>query len=412
MLHVERMKWFHKARFGMFIHWGLYSLLGRGEAVMFHERIPTADYARLAARFRPRKFDARRWAALAVEAGMKYMVLTTRHHDGFCLFDSKADDFNSVKTAARRDFVAEYVKACRGAGLKVGLYYSLLDLRCPGYWEPAKHKASKEALVRLVHEQVRELLTNYGRIDLLWYDGGWLADSTTPKAIGKFWKAKQLNTMARRLQPRIIINNRSGPREDYDTPEQHVSASPPGRAWESCMTIGDLWPYVPRNRNIKPVGKLLQNLISSAAGEGNLLLNVGPRPDGTICRDEAVRLQAMGQWLRTNGEAIYGSQRCGLTNVMLGPWTRKGKVGYLHLFHWPGTEAVVPFVKTRALSATLLETGQRVKVRQEHNGRLVIHGLPRRPPCPSVTVIKVRFRDVPRAMKISDKAAWLTGKAR
>ncbi|MDK1032184.1 MAG: alpha-L-fucosidase, partial [Planctomycetia bacterium] len=218
--------------------------------------------------------------------------------------------------------------------------------------------------------------------------------------------------MAPRRPPRIIINNRAGRREDYDTPEQHVSASPPGRAWESCMTIGDLWPYAPRNRNMKPVGKLLQNLISAAAGEGNLLLNVGPRPDGAICKDEAVRLRAMGQWLKTNGEAIYGSQRCGLTNVMLGPWTRKGKVGYLHVFRWPGTEAVVPFVKTRALSATVLETGQRVKVRQAHNGRLVIYDLPRSPPHPSVTVIKVRFRDVPRAMKMSDKAAWLTGNAR
>ena len=146
--YSDRMKWFHQARFGMFIHWGLYSLRGRGEWTMYTDRIPTDEYAKLASKFKPRKFDADAWAGLAAEAGMKYMVLTSRHHDGFCMFDSQVSDFTSVKTAANRDFVAEYTKACRKVGLKVGLYYSLLDWRFPGYWERAKHVESSEAMAQ------------------------------------------------------------------------------------------------------------------------------------------------------------------------------------------------------------------------------------------------------------------------
>ena len=237
--YEKRLQWFHQARFGMFIHWGLYSLLKRGEWVMFQERILPSDYAKLADQFQPRKFDADAWAGLAAEAGMKYMVLTTRHHDGFCLFDSQVSDFTSVKTAARRDFVAEYAAACRRAGLKVGFYYSLLDWRFPGYFDPKKHKASSEALVQQYHDQVRELMMNYGRVDMLWYDGDWVNHGQAGITdIAGFWGAREVNAMVRRIQPQIIINNRSGTLEDLDTPEQHVTASKPGRGWESCMTMG------------------------------------------------------------------------------------------------------------------------------------------------------------------------------
>lgn len=414
MTYSERMKWFHQARFGMFIHWGLYSLLRRGEWTMFCERIPKDEYAKLAQRFNPVKFDADAWAGLAAEAGMKYVVLTTRHHDGFCLFDSKVSDFTSVKTRARRDFVAEYVSALRKAGLKVGFYYSLLDWRFPGYFEPLKDPGSAQEMVQQFHDQVRELMTNYGKIDVLWYDGDWISHGNVNVDKAQFWRSKGVNAMVRKLQPHILINNRSGIDEDLDTPEQHVTASKPGRGWESCMTIGDScgWGYIHNNPNMKTVPQLIQHLVTAAAGEGNFLLNVGPRPDGTIRNEERSRLRAIGRWLEVNGEAIYGSERCHLNPGMLGLWTAKKNTGYLNVFRWPGKEAAVPLVKTRAVSAELLGYKGKVQVRQECNGRLVIGGLPSVPPHPAASVIKVVFDEKPEAMSEKDKSAWLFGKAK
>ncbi len=410
---VERLKWFHEARFGMFIHWGLYSLLERGEWAMYVEKIPKEEYARLAGKFNPKKFDADAWAGLAAEAGMKYMVLTTRHHDGFCLFDSQVSDFTSVKTAAKRDFVADYVKAARKAGMKVGFYYSLLDWRFPGYFEPKKLKDSAEAMVHQYHAQVRELLTQYGKIDVLWYDGHWLPSD--PEAnLAEFWRAKEINAWARKSQPHIIINNRCGLDEDLDTPEQHVTASVAGRGWESCMTIGDScgWGYIHNNPNMKSVTQLLQNLVTAASGDGNYLLNIGPKPDGTVRQEESRRLLAVGQWMQRHGEAIYGCGRCNLNGGMVGMWTAKEKVGYLHILRWPGEEAVVAGVKTKAVSAELLTTGAKVGIRQEHNGRLVLTGLPKNPPDPHISVIKVTFEGTPGVIPEKDRAAWLEGKAK
>ncbi len=408
----ERMRWFHKARFGMFVHFGLYAIPGRGEWVMYRERIPTDEYAKLADRFNPKKFDADEWVSIAKQAGMKYMVVTTRHHDGFCLFDSQVSDYKSTNSPFGRDLVAEYVTACRKAGLKVGFYYSLLDWRFPGYFERDKYPDSAKAMVRQVHQQVEELMTRYGRIDVLWYDGGWVPDLPHERQAG-FWQSKKLNNMVRRHQPHILINNRSGTNEDLDTPEQHVTASDPGRGWESCMTIGDScgWGYIRNNPNFKTVPQLIQNLCRAAAGEGNYLLNVGPKPDGSIRNEETSRLKAIGEWVDTYGEAIYDSQRCDLPAGQIGLWTRKGNDAYLCIFRWPGKEAVVPLVGAKVKSATLLGEGKRLKVRQEHNGRLVLSGLPVRPPMKPANVIKVRFASEPKPLTETDKAAWLEAKA-
>jgi len=417
--YEERLRWFHQARFGMFIHFGLYSLLERGEWVMFRERIRPADYAKLADHFAPEHFDPREWARVAVEAGMKYAVFTARHHDGFCLYDSAFSDFTSVKRAAKRDFVAEYVEAFREAGLRVGIYYSLLDWRFPGYFEPREHPESAAALVQQVHDQVRELMSNYGKIDELWYDGDWISHGRrTDFPIADFWRAAELNAMVRKLQPSILINNRCGLKEDLDTPEQHVTASEPGRGWEACMTICHPagWGYVRHTTDFKTVSELLQHLVKAASGEGNFLLNVGPKPDGSLRDEETSRLRAIGDWLKTYGEGIYGSQRCDLPNdgqpgAGNGMWTRKGNTAYLFVPRWPGEELVMPLIQTKAISASLMGTGIRAKIRQEYNHRLVLSGLPDKPPHPDVSVIKIEFADEPRVVEESDTSIWLEGKA-
>lgn len=398
MSYEERLKWFHEARFGIFVHWGLYAILGRGEWVMYHERIPADEYAQLAKRFKPAKFDANAWAALAKEAGARYMVLTTRHHDGFCLFDSKVSDFTSVKTAAKRDFVAEYVEALRKAGLKVGFYYSLLDWRFPGYFDREAYPESAAAMVEQAHAQVRELMTNYGKIDILWYDGHWVP-GLDQAAIPDFWRSRELNQMVRSLQPHIIINNRSGLPEDFDTPEQRVAASEPGRAWESCMTIGrGAWGYVHNEPNFRTVPQLIQHLVTAAAGEGNFLLNVGPKPDGTIRREEVVRLREIGKWLAVNGESIYGSERCPFEARSVGLTTAKGNNAYVHVFRWPKQgEVTVPGIKNEIKSATVLATGQTAVVERGTNSRTFLKGLPKTPPDPYDTVIKLELDGKPEA---------------
>jgi alpha-L-fucosidase len=409
----KRLQWFHEARFGLFIHWGIHALMGRCEWTMLFEKIPVREYAKLADRFRPTKFDADAWARLAKDAGMKYMVLTTRHHDGFCLFDSKVSEFTSVKTAARRDFVAEYVRACRKAGLKVGLYYSLMDWRFPGYFNYKSDPESFAAMRRQCHDQVRELMTNYGKIDILWYDGLWLNHEPGPDDVwAKLWKSEELNAMVRRLQPDILINNRAGTPEDFGTPEGHVSAAEPGRAWEACMTMSSGWGHIKHDRNFKPTVQLLQHLAMCASGEGNFLLNIGPRADGSIRNAEASRLREMGRWLKVNGEAIYGSRRCtGLLAEFCCCWTRKGKDYYFSVFNWPGTELVIPLVKTKLTSVTLLATGRSVPFRRECNGRVVLYNLPRNPPGKYINVFRFRFAGEPETIKVTNSAAWLTGEA-
>ncbi len=239
---AQRMKWWHEARFGMFIHWGLYSVLGRHEWVMENEGIPVTEYEQVALRFKPKPNAAREWARLAKQTGQKYMVMTTKHHEGFCNFDSKLTDYCAPKQGPGRDLVKEYVEAARAEGLRVGFYYSLMDWHHPDGAKCATDELARRRFVDYIHGQIRELLTNYGKIDILWYDVAWPLDA-------KGWESDKMNEMVFQLQPEIIVNNRNKLDGDFATPEQRIQADQ--RAWESCMTMNDSWGYQPWRRQLE-----------------------------------------------------------------------------------------------------------------------------------------------------------------
>src|SRR5437870_7087708 len=272
---ARRTQWWHEARFGMFIHWGLYSVLGRHEWVMENEGIPVSEYAPLVKKFQPMPHAARAWAKLAKQAGQKYMVMTTKHHEGFCNFNTKLTDYCAPKQGPGRDLVAEYVEAARSEGLRVGFYYSLMDWHHPDGARCATDEAARQRFVEYTHGLVRELMTNYGKIDISWYDVDWPLDA-------KGWESEKMNEMVFKLQPDIIVNNRNGLPGDFSTPEQEIRATKAGRAWESCMTMNDSWGYQRADDNWKSAKTLVRNVVECAQGGGNYLLNIGPKGDGSI----------------------------------------------------------------------------------------------------------------------------------
>lgn len=383
----NHMAWWKEARFGMFIHWGLYAIPARTEWVMYLENIPKDEYRKLADQFDPLHYNAREWVALAQDAGMRYMVLTTRHHDGFCLFDSKVSDFTSVKTAAKRDLIAEYAEACHSMGMKMGFYYSLEDWRFPHqlpHLPMAEDKSVYQPMVEQAHAQVRELCTQYGKLDILWYDGGFP---------GGIWRSEELNAMVRKLQPEIIINNRSGVPEDFGTPEQHIA--PEERPWEACMTMNDTWGYTVGDTNYKSVQQILALLAQCASRNGNLLLNVGPDADGRIPPPAVDRLRAVGQWLRTNGKAIYGATSTPLTTHTLAYSTRVGNRLYLLVQRWPGSTVPLAWCGNSVRSARLLANGRKARIEQKGD-RVWLHDLPQYAPDPDMPVIELEVEGEPR----------------
>lgn len=341
--------WFNQARFGLFIHWGIYSLLGHENAewVLFKSALNRDEYNHLANQFTAVKFDANALAKLAKRAGMNYMVLTTKHHDGFCLYDTKTTDFNSVKTVANRDFVKEFVEACHSHNLRVGLYHSVMSWQQPAiYTGPGADPKGWERMVQETHNQVKELMSNYGKIDMLWYDGAVIPGIQDKGMQAKFWRSHELNKMVKKLQPEILINNRSGLPADYDTPEQHVKPPETGRRWEACMTINQSWGYNIHDRNYKSSEEIINCLIRCSRYQGNLLLNIGPRADGTIQQECIERLKAVGDWLKRNGEAIYNSNRTTYTEAdhIAGPTTQKDEKIYIHIKTYPGNAILVDAV--------------------------------------------------------------------
>jgi alpha-L-fucosidase len=383
----RRMQWWHAARFGMFIHWGLYSVYGHHEWAMEEEGIPVAEYEQLAKQFKPKPNAARAWAKLAKRAGQKYMVLTTKHHEGFCNWDTKLTDYCAAKQGPGRDLVAEYVEAARAEGLRVGFYYSLMDWHHPDGARCATDEAARRRMVDYTHGLVRELLTNYGKIDVLWYDVDWPLDA-------KGWESEKMNEMVFKLQPDIILNNRNGLPGDFSTPEQEIRAEKAGRAWETCMTMNDSWGYQRADSNWKTSKVLVNNLITCAQGGGNYLLNIGPKGDGSIPEESIQKLTEVGKWMDKHGPTIYETERSQVCNSVLAGFTRKGNTLYVQVENWPGNTIAVGGIKTKAVSAKLFTTGQKVEFKQEEF-RLQFTGLPEKAPEDPATTIEVGFDSEP-----------------
>lgn len=397
---ARRMKWWHEAKFGMFIHYGLYSIIGHQEWVMESEGIPIPEYERLAAQFMPKPGAAREWARLAKRAGQKYMVLTTKHHEGFCLWDTVTTDYNAAKQGAKRDVVREFVEAARAEGLGVGLYFSLMDWHHPDGARCKDDPAARERFVAYTHAQIRELLSNYGKIDILWYDVDW---PLTPEQ----WRADAMNRMVFDLQPDIIVNNRNGLDGDFATPEHRITAAE--RAWESCATMNYGWGYQRTDEEWKPARRIVNDLTLCVQQGGNYLLNIGPGADGSVPGASVETLEEVGAWLRTNGAAIYDAD--GRAAGAFGNYTNFTKAKdklYVHVYFWPSkspaaatldvlrpeTVVAVGGVRTKILSARLLKTGQPVQFTQDAIA-LRLKGLPDDAPDYPTTVIELTCEGAP-----------------
>ena len=404
----ERMAWWREARFGMFVHYGVYALYGRNEWVMALENIPVAEYEKKADEFKPRPGAPREWAKLASEAGMKYMVLTTKHHEGFCLWDTKQTDYNAALRGPKRDIVAEYVEACREFGLKVGFYHSLMDWHHPDGGRCAYDMAARRRFLDFTQGCVRELMSNYGKIDILWYD------VPAPMQHHEGWESLQMNQMARELQPDLIINNRSRLPEDFGTPEGKVA--PEDRDWEACMTFNGLsWGYtdskqaLPDSYNVRGILKMLH---VACAGKGNLLLNIGPTPEGSVPEEAVNPLQDTGEWIRKHADVIYPQSDKWRSNC--GGWmnvSRRGNKVYLWTKIWPEGEAGIGGFQTPLKSARILTDGTPLEFKQQE-GRILFTNLPDE--CPDKianrAIIELEFDGEPVHVRCSKRPALHGGK--
>ena len=381
-----RMKWWHEARFGMFIHWGLYSTLGRHEWAMEEEGIPVAEYERQAKLFKPKPNAARDWARLAKIAGQKYMVMTTKHHEGFCNFDTKLTNYCAPKQGPGRDLVREYVEAARAEGLRVGFYYSLMDWHHPDGARCKTDEQARRRFVDYIHGHVRELMTNYGKIDVLWYDVDWPLNAEQ-------WESEKMNQMVFQLQPEIIVNNRNGLAGDFSTPEQVIRADE-AHAWESCMTMNDSWGYQRADDNWKSPKTVVRNLVTCARDTGNYLLNIGPKADGSIPEESVRILTAVGGWMQRNGSNIYRSEKCQPRSSEFAQFTRQGNTLYMHVHYWPGSTVSLGGLTNQVKSARLAVSGREIKFDQD-KFRLRMTGLPETAPDDPVSVIAIECDGVP-----------------
>ncbi len=354
-------------RFGMFIHWGPVSQTGqeiswsRGRA-----DLPVEKYDNLYKTFDPEKFNADAWVAVAKAAGMKYIVLTCKHHDGFCLWDTKQTDYNIMSTPFKRDVVKELSEACKKQGIAFGCYYSTCDWHNPDFpltspgGKTVRQTSNLDKYTDYLKAQVTELLKNYGPLVTLWFDVPQRFDSN---------RGQGVINMARTIQSDIVINNRTKAPGDYDTPEQKIGGFQMNRPWESCMTVSahNHWAWGGDNDGVKPLDACIKMLVNCAGGDGNMLLNVGPRPTGEIDQDQAARLKDIGDWLSKNGESIYGTRGGPYMPCPSYTATRKGNVVYIHVLKWMGDTVSLPALGADISDSSLLNGGK-VTVQDEKAG--------------------------------------------
>jgi alpha-L-fucosidase len=421
---AARTAWFRDAKFGMFIHWGPYSLASVEASWPIMEPgkwgISEQEYVNLYKRFNPTQFDAEAWVKLAQEAGQRYMVFTTKHHDGFCMFDSTLTDYKVTNTRYGKDVTAMLAKAAHEAGMPIGFYYSPPDMHNPNFrdvtklvkdsWHANPEGPQWASYLDYMAGQLRELLTNYGPVALIWFDGLDCPYKYDP------WR---MIPLIRQLQPKALVNDRLGLPADfgssafeegvpagvptitgkvvpltYGSPASISQSAPPPenfRLWEECMTINDTWAYNKNDRRYKPVKQLVQILADVASKGGNFLLDVGPTPEGTIQPEFAERLRGMGKWLRVNGDSIYGTTYGPLQNLPFGKTTAKGDTVYLHVFDWPSTSTLhLNGLSSRILEASVMATGEKLQFQRQSSG--VTINVPSSAPDPYDSVIRIKTR--------------------
>ncbi len=395
----KRMAWWREAKFGMFIHWGLYAIPagvwkgkripGIGEWIMYRARIPVREYEKLAKQFNPVKFNAKEWVQIAKEAGMKYIVITAKHHDGFCLFDTKYTDYNIVKaTPFGRDPLKELAEACKEEGIKLGFYYSqTLDWHHPdGLGNDWDYDPAKKNFVKYLREyvkpQLQELLTNYRPVALLWFDIG----TPTPEL------ARELKEWVRRISPDTIINGRIGHGlGDYiEMGDNRIPDHKIEKDWEVPMTLNDTWGYKSYDHNWKSPGRVIQILVEVVSKGGNLLLNVGPTAEGEIPQPSIQILREVGKWLKVNGESIYGASASPIDIPSDAPYlctTKPGRL-FIHIFAWPWDgELKVYGIKNKVKNAYFLADPDRKELKFKQEGEHITIKVPEKAPDPIDTVV-------------------------
>ena len=388
----ERMAWWTNDRFGMFIHWGLYALPARHEWVKRNEKLTNEQYQKYFDNFNPDLYDPKEWARKAKEAGMKYAVLTTKHHEGFCLFDSKYTDYKATQTPIGRDLIKEFVDAFRAEGLKIGFYYSLIDWHHPHFTIDSRHPQAPSdpkqyaelnkgrdmgKYREYIRNQVRELLTNYGKIDILWLDFSYPGENGKGN---EDWDSKNLLKLIRELQPGILVDDRLDLKDyedgwDFTTPEQYKVSKWPevnGKkaAWETCQTFSGSWGYYRDEFTWKDTKQLLVLLIESVSKGGNLLLNVGPTARGLFDERANSALQAMGEWMKYNDRSIYGCTQAPeeyeVPEQSILTYNPKTNRLYIHLIDYPLQNFNLPNYKGKVKYAQFLHDASEIKITQRY----------------------------------------------
>ena len=423
----KRMEWWREARFGMFIHWGLYAIPAgewKGETrhaewILTTAQIPVEEYEKFSTQFNPVKFNAEEWVRVAKNAGMKYIVITSKHHDGFSLFDSNLTDYDVIDaTPFKRDILKELADECRKQDIKICWYHSIMDWNHPDYlprrnWEKRSAEgADYDRYVEYMKGQVKELVTNYGEIGVLWFDGEW-EHTWVPE---RGW---DLYDYVRSLQPNIIINNRVGKGRagmtgtydpvtasgDFGTPEQEIPATGLDYDWETCMTMNDHWGYNKNDNNWKSKEDLIRKLVDIASKGGNFLLNVGPTAEGLFPQPSIERLESMGKWMKVNGESIYGTSASLFSNLDWGRSTTKQRKLYLHVFDWPEDGLLrVPGLVGKAESGHLLADPKTPLNIRYARGTAVI-SVPGRAPDPIASVVVLEFKEDPEVVREPEVSA-------